>query len=72
MPINKRVIISTYKESTGRLWKSGRWMKWWNGNKDREDIITARRLRDKRYYNKHRDSILKKRRDAYDKANSSV
>ena len=69
---DKKVIVSEYKESAGHLWKSGKWMKWWNGNKDREDIITARRLRDKRYYNKHRDKILKKRKDAYAMTNSSV
>ena len=68
---NKRVIISTYKDATGHTWKSGLWLKWWNGNKDREDIIKARRERDKIYYNKHRDEILQKRREHY-KANSSV
>ena len=68
---DKKVITSEYKESTGHTWKSGVWMKWWNWNKDREEIITARRLRDKRFYNKHRDKILQKRREHY-KANSSV
>jgi len=66
---DKRIIISTYKDATGHTWKSGLWLKWWNWNKDREEIIKAKRERDKRYYNRHRDNILKKRRDAY---NSSV
>jgi len=66
---DKRIMISDYKTITGHTWKSGVWMKWWKGNKDREDIIKARRERDKTYYSRHRDSILKKRRDAY---NSSV
>jgi len=69
---NKRILTSTYKGATGHTWKSGLWLKWWNWNKDREEIIKARRQRDKIYYNRHRDGILKKRRDAYDKANSSV
>jgi len=66
---DKGVRISEYRESTGHTWKSGVWMRWWNWNKDREEIIKARRERDKTYYNRHRDNILKKRRDAY---NSSV
>jgi len=66
---DKRIMVSDYKTITGHTWKSGVWMKWWNWNKDREEIIKARRQRDKIYYNRHRDSILKKRRDAY---NSSV
>jgi len=66
---DKGVMISHYKTITGHTWKSGVWMKWWNWNKDREEIIKARRERDKIYYNRHRDSILKKRKDAY---NSSV
>ena len=68
---DKRVMVSDYKTITGHTWKSGVWMKWWNGSKDREEIIKARRERDKIYYNRHRDNILKKRREHY-KANSSV
>jgi len=63
-----RVIISYYGD-TGKKYKSDRWMHWWNGNKDREDIIKAKRARDRIYYNRHKDNILKKRRDTY---NSSV
>ena len=66
---DKKVMISEYKEATGHTWKSGLWLKWWNSNKDREDIIKAKRARDRLYYNRHRESILKKRRDAH---NSSV
>ena len=66
---DKGVRISEYKEATGHTWKSGVWMKWWNWNKDRAEIIKAKREHDKTYYNRHRDNILKKRRDAY---NSSV
>ncbi len=66
---DKRVRISEYREVTGHTWRSGVWMRWWNWNKDREEIIKAKRARDRLYYNRHRDNILKKRRDAY---NSSV
>jgi len=66
---DKRIMISDYKTITGHTWKSRVWMRWWNWNKDREEIIKARRIRDKIYYNRHKDKILKKRRDAY---NSSV
>jgi len=66
---DKGVRTSIYKDATGHTWKSGLWMRWWDWNKDREDIIKAKRARDRLYYDRHRDNILKKRRDAY---NSSV
>ena len=36
-------------------------MKWWNGNKDREDIIKAKRERDRRYNQLHREERRNKR-----------
>jgi len=58
---DKAVRISEYKEVTGHTWKSGVWMKWWNWNKDREDIIKARRERDRRYNQLHREERRSKR-----------
>jgi len=64
-PYDKKVIISTYKDATGHTWKSGLWLKWWNGSKDREDIIKAKRERDRRYNQLHREERRSKRVSKY-------
>ncbi len=41
---------------------------WWNNiGKFKKESLQAKRERDKTYYNKHRDMILKKRREDYEK-----
>jgi len=63
-----RVFTFTYEESAGKKYNLERWMAWWNNiGKFKKESLQAKRERDKRYYNKHRDMILKKRREDYEK-----